>query len=148
MLKKYRGLSPGGKASLWLIGAMVMALFVVLTFSRGDQPPAMTSSTSAPSANTSTLQQPSQAFAQQIKDLIESKKGRDGAATISKQEVEQIGTSLGMSKDEASGRFFNLKGVLWTLGEGDLLSDLVQGSDDRKKEWPQDWTAVDKVVLV
>jgi hypothetical protein len=55
---------------------------------------------------------------------------------------------MGMSKDEASGRFFDLKGVLWTLAKGDLMSDIVQGNDDRKKDWPQDWTAVEKVVLV
>ena len=146
MLEKYRGLSPGGKAGLWLIGAMVVALFVVLTYPRGEQPPAATSS--APSADTSTVRQPSQAFAQQIKDLIESKKAQDGTSTISKQEVERIGASMGMSKDEASGRFFDLKGVLWTLAKGDLMSDIVQGNDERKKHWPQDWTAVEKVVLV
>jgi hypothetical protein len=88
-----------------------------------------------------------QRFRQQVRHLIAEKLTGSASATVSRQEIEDVGASLGMKSDEACQEFLALHGTLWTTRAGSMAASRVETDESRAYPSPRNWSAFEDVVL-
>ncbi len=89
-----------------------------------------------------------QRFRQQLRHLIAEKLTGSASATVSRQEIEDVGSSLGMKSDEACQEFLALHGTLWTTRAGSMAASRVETDESRAYPPPRNWSAFEDVVLL
>jgi hypothetical protein len=88
-----------------------------------------------------------QQFRERIRDLIARKSARGAEVSVSRQDVEDIGASLGMKSDEACQEFLALYGTLWTTRTGTIAASRVETDESRAYPPPRNWSTFEEVVL-
>lgn len=66
---------------------------------------------------------------------------------MNRDEVEDVGASLGMKSDEACQEFLALYDKLWTSRAGSLAASKVETDESKTYPPPRNWSAFDDVVL-
>ena len=88
-----------------------------------------------------------QEFRERVRDLIARKSAGGAPATVSRQDVEDMGAALGMKSNEACQEFLALHGTLWTTRAGSMVASRVETDESRAYPPPRNWTAFEDVVL-
>jgi VIT1/CCC1 family predicted Fe2+/Mn2+ transporter len=88
-----------------------------------------------------------QQFREQVRHLIAEKLTGSASATVSRQEVEDIGASLGMKSDEACQEFLALQDTLWATRTGSIAASTSTTDESRAYSPPRNWSAFKDVVL-
>jgi len=88
-----------------------------------------------------------QQFRERVRDLIARRSAGGAPATVNRQDVEDIGASLGMKSDESCQEFFALYGTLWTTRTGSIAANRVETDESRAYPPPRNWSAFEAVVF-
>lgn len=88
-----------------------------------------------------------QRFREELRDLIAKKFAGGASASVSREEVEDVGASLGMKSDEACQEFLALYDKLWTSRAGSLAASRVETDESRAYPPPRNWSSFDDVML-
>ena len=88
-----------------------------------------------------------QRFREQVRYLLAKKLAESDSASISRQEVEDVGASVGMKSDEACHEFLALYDTLWKSRAGSIAASRVTTDESRAYPPPRNWSAFEGVVL-
>lgn len=88
-----------------------------------------------------------QRFREELRDLIAKKSAGEASASVSREEVEDVGASLGMKSDEACQEFLAVYGELWMSRAGSLAASRVETEESSTYPPPRNWSSFDDVVL-
>lgn len=89
-----------------------------------------------------------QRFRERVRDLIARRFAGGAPVTMSRQDVEDVGASLGMKSDESCQEFLALHGTLWTTRTGSMAVSKVETDESRAYPPPRNWSAFENVVLL
>ena len=89
-------------------------------------------------------------FREELRELIRTNTHPwSGTATVYRREVEELGTSLDLTKTEACSTFLGLRGSLWDLRTGSIVESMISTSADlAEEEPPRRWSAFNDVFLL
>ena len=85
-------------------------------------------------------------FQEEIRALIQENT-HQGKAEIHRREVEEIGSSLGMTENVACRKFLGLRGRLWDVSTGSMSSSTLR-SDEDPLDPSRNWMAFTDVILL
>jgi hypothetical protein len=84
-------------------------------------------------------------FQEEIWKLL-AKKTRRGPTEILRAEVEVIGTSLGLTEEEACSEFLGLRGLLWDVRSAYLFASTIPSA--KGEDPPRNWFAFTDAYLL